>query len=278
MTTDPGSKRAIADARPDDPMAAQAPCDREQAELAELASVQAELGHALRLRDEFMALVAHELRTPLSVLALEGRVRQHKLAAGDAAFFAPENLARMFERDQRQVRGLARLVDDMLDVARIRDGRLAIRRGRCDLAALAGRVVAEVRGRQGDVQVTLEDGGVEVVGEWDEFRLEQVLVNLLDNALRHGAGKPVRVVLGQRPGLATIRVVDQGAGIAPDDQARVFERFARVGEGGRGAGLGLGLYIARQLVEAHGGAIAVESVPGEGATFSVSLPTAGSAA
>jgi signal transduction histidine kinase len=247
---------------------------RQQALVAELQTAQTELERALRMRDEFMSMVVHELRTPLSVLAMEVRVRQHQVAAGNTAYFTPENLSKMFERDQRQVRSLTRLIDDMLDVSQIQHGKLSIRRGTCDLGALLRRVVAEVQGQRSDVPITLKADGVEVAGEWDEFRLEQVVVNLLTNALRYGAGKPIRVELEQLPGAAAIRVSDQGVGIAPDDQARVFERFVRVGERTRAPGLGLGLYITRQLVEAHGGTISVESTLGEGSTFTVALPTA----
>jgi len=247
---------------------------RQQALVAELQATQIELEGALRMRDEFMSMVVHELRTPLSVLAMEVRVRQHQVAAGNTTFFSPENLSRMFERDQRQVRSLTRLIDDMLDVSQIQHGKLSIRRGACDLAAMMRRVVAEVQGQRSDVPITLKADGVDVVGEWDEFRLEQVVVNLLTNALRYGAGKPIRVELDQLPGAATIRVSDQGVGIAPDDKARVFEQFVRVGDRSRIPGLGLGLYITRQLVEAHGGTISVESTLGEGSTFTVALPTA----
>jgi len=247
---------------------------RQQSLVAELQDTQIELERALRMRDEFMSMVVHELRTPLSVLAMEVRVRQHQVAAGNSTFFSAENLSRMFERDQRQVRSLTRLIDDMLDVSQIQHGKLSIRRGRCDLAALLRRVVAEVQGQRSDVPITLEADGVDVVGEWDEFRLEQVVVNLLTNALRYGEGKPIRVVLDQLPGAAAIRVTDQGVGIAPDDRARVFEQFVRVGERARTPGLGLGLYITKQLVEAHGGTISVESTLGEGSTFTVALPMA----
>ena len=247
---------------------------RQQALVAELQDTQIELERALRMRDEFMSMVVHELRTPLSVLAMEVRVRQHQVAAGNGTFFSAENLSRMFERDQRQVRSLTRLIDDMLDVSQIQHGKLSIRRGRCDLAAMLRRVVAEVQGQRSDVPITLGTDGADVVGEWDEFRLEQVVVNLLTNALRYGAGKPVRVELEQLPGAAAIRVTDQGVGIAPDDRARVFEQFVRVGDRMRTPGLGLGLYITKQLVEAHGGTISVESTLGEGSTFTVALPIA----
>jgi len=246
---------------------------RQQALVSELQTAQVELKRALQMRDEFMSMVVHELRTPLSVLAMEVRVRQHQVAAQNTAFFAPENLSRMFERDQRQVRSLTRLIDDMLDVSQIQHGKLSIRRARCDLGAMLRRVVAEVQGQRSDVPITLETDGTELEGDWDEFRLEQVVVNLLTNALRYGAGKPIRVTLGELPGAAAIRVSDQGVGIAPEDRARVFEQFVRVGDRLRTPGLGLGLYITKQLVEAHGGTISVESTLGEGSTFTVALPT-----
>jgi signal transduction histidine kinase len=133
-------------------------------------------------------------------------------------------------------------------------------------------VVGEVQGQRSDVPITLEADCVGLVGDWDEFRLEQVVVNLLTNALRYGSGKPIRVELSQLPGAATIRVTDRGVGIAPEDRGRVFEQFVRVGDRLRAPGLGLGLYITRQLVEAHGGTISVESTLGEGSTFTVALP------
>jgi signal transduction histidine kinase len=244
----------------------------QQALVAELQTAQIDLKRALQMRDEFMSMVVHELRTPLSVLAMEVRVRQHQVAAENAAFFAPENLSKMFERDQRQVRSLTRLIDDMLDVSQIQHGKLSIRRGKCDLTAMLKRVVGEVQGQRSDVPITLEADCVGLVGEWDEFRLEQVVVNLLTNALRYGSGKPIRVELSRLPGAAAIRVSDRGVGIAPEDRGRIFEQFVRVGDRLRAPGLGLGLYITRQLVEAHGGTISVESTLGEGSTFTVALP------
>jgi signal transduction histidine kinase len=274
MTTAPDTQRALSG----DLTALEDARRRQLALVAELEAAQAQLERALQLRDEFMAMVAHELRTPLSVLAMEVRLRQHQVATGNTAFFAPENLSKMFERDQRQVRCITRLIDDMLDVSQVRHGRLSIRRGRCDLAAMLRRLVDEMQGQRSDVPITLHGDDAGVLGEWDEFRLEQVLVDLLANALHYGDGKPVRVELEQGPGVATVRVVDQGVGIAPEDRARVFEQFVRVGDSERTRGLGLGLYVARQLVEAHGGTIAIESTPGAGSTFSVSLPLAGAGA
>jgi signal transduction histidine kinase len=246
---------------------------RQQALVSELQTAQVDLKRALQMRDEFMSMVVHELRTPLSVLAMEVRVRQHQIAAENTGFFASDNLSRMFERDQRQVRSLTRLIDDMLDVSQIQHGKLSIRRGACDLSAMLKRVVGEVQGQRSDVPITLKSDCVELMGEWDEFRLEQVVVNLLTNALRYGGGQPILVELSQLPGAAAIRVSDHGVGIAPEDRVRVFEQFVRVGDRMRTPGLGLGLYITKQLVEAHGGTISVESTLGEGSTFTVALPT-----
>ncbi len=250
----------------------------QQALVAELQTAQVDLKRAVQMRDEFMSMVVHELRTPLSVLAMEVRVRQHQVAADNQAFFATPNLTKMFERDQRQVRSLTRLIDDMLDVSQIQHGKLSIRRGRCDLTGMLRRVVAEVQATRSDVQITLAADCAEISGEWDEFRLEQVVVNLLTNALRYGGGKPVSVDLQQLPGAAAIRVSDHGVGIAPEDRGRVFEQFVRVGDRMRTPGLGLGLYITKQLVEAHGGTISVDSTLGEGSTFTVALPTSGAEA
>ncbi len=246
---------------------------RQQALVSELQTAQIDLRRALQMRDEFMSMVVHELRTPLSVLAMEVRVRQHQIAADNATFFATENLSKMFERDQRQVRSLTRLIDDMLDVSQIQHGKLSIRRSKCDLTAMLRRVVAEMQGQRSDVAITLKADCADLHGEWDEFRLEQVVVNLLTNALRYGGGKPVLVELSQLPGAAAIRVSDHGVGIALEDSTRVFEQFVRVGDRLRTPGLGLGLYITKQLVEAHGGTISVESTLGEGSTFTVALPT-----
>lgn len=247
---------------------------RQQALVAELQATQVELKRALQMRDEFMSMVVHELRTPLSVLAMEVRVRQHQVAADNAAFFASENLSKMFERDQRQVRSLTRLIDDMLDASQVTHGKLSIRPCDTDLSALMKRVVAEISAQRPDVPIELRaDEGV--CGDWDEFRLEQVVVNLLTNALRYGAGKPIEVSLVKLPGAVAIKVADHGVGIAEEDRARVFEQFVRVGDRSRAPGLGLGLYITKQLVEAHGGTISVDSTLGQGSTFTVALPTGG---
>ena len=225
-------------------------------------------------RDDFMSMVSHELRTPLNTLYLETQVRKMHLAKGNLKPFTAEQLPTLIERDQRQIQNMVRLIDDMLDVTRLRRDALSIRPKPFDLSALARRVIDNLA-QQADAagsHITL-DAPFEVPGVWDEFRIEQVLTNLLTNALRYGGGKPVKVEVAQNEGLATMSVRDRGIGVAEADQARIFEQFERTDDSRKhAAGLGLGLYITREIVRAHGGTIALESVAGEGSLFEVTLP------
>lgn len=248
--------------------------EQQQALVQQLQCTQRELEHAVRMRDDFMSMVSHELRTPLNTLFLETQVRKLHLSKGNLAPFAPERLPAMIERDQRQIQNMVRLIDDMLDVTRMRSGALSIQPRPVDLSALARGVVeslaqqAEAVGPPIELQALLA-----VEGLWDEFRIEQVLTNLLTNALRYGGGKPIQVEVRQVGALAQMTVRDHGIGIAPEDHERIFEQFERTDDSRRhAAGLGLGLYIAREIVRSHGGEIRLESTPGEGSTFHVDLP------
>lgn len=245
--------------------------------MRELQTTQGELREALRMRDDFMAMAAHELRTPLSTLLLEAHLRTMQLDRGHSALFDAAYLQKMVANDKRQIQSMVRLIDDMLDVSRIRSNTLSIRPAPVELSALLARLVGNLahQATAMGTSITLHAGEL-VKGLWDEFRIEQVVVNLLTNALRYGKGRPVEVWLTPGPGSARIDVRDQGDGIAPEDQQRIFEQFERAVDTGRDAtgGLGLGLYITRQLVEAHGGSISVQSRPGEGSEFSVILPLA----
>lgn len=250
----------------------------------QLQATQSELQRAVRMRDDFMSMVSHELRTPLNTLYLETQVRKLHLAKGNLAPFEPAKLPAMIERDQRQIQNMVRLIDDMLDVTRLRSGALSIQPKPVDLSAMAARVV-ESLGQQAETvgsTITL-NAAAPVLGVWDEFRIEQVLTNLLTNALRYGGGKPVQVDVGAATSGATptafMAVQDGGMGIAPQDQQRIFEQFERTDDSKKKvAGLGLGLYITRQIVRAHGGEIGVESTPGAGAVFRVTLPLESTAA
>ncbi len=238
-----------------------------------LHATQAELERAVRMRDDFMSMVAHELRTPLNTLFLETQLRGMQLDKDNMAFFGQEQLRKMVARDGRQIQSMIRLISDMVDVSRIRSGKLSIRPAQTELAGLLERIVADLEHRADAAGATIAlDAPAPVHGVWDEFRVEQIIVNLLTNALRYGGGKPVTLALFADDGWAHVVVRDQGPGIAADDIARIFDPFERAGNKDVREGLGLGLYIARQLAESHQGRLEVVSAPGQGAAFELSLP------
>lgn len=241
--------------------------------LDELRSTQAELEAAVRMRDDFMSIVSHELKTPLNTLILEVQLRQLQLARNNFSAFSEERLRQMTDKDERQIQSLIRLIDDMLDVSRIRTGKLSIRPTRVDLGRLVASVVDNFAPQMEAAGCALLFQRPEpLIGIWDEFRIEQVLANLLTNAMRYGGGKPVQVSVFAVGEQACIEVRDQGIGIDPKNLERIFQQFERA-EGSEGsAGLGLGLFIAEQIVKAHGGRIQVESEEGLGSLFRVLLP------
>ncbi|PBJ27575.1 Sensor protein TorS [Pseudomonas sp. ACN8] len=245
----------------------------QQALLKQLQNTQLELEQAVRMRDDFMSIVAHEVRTPLNGLILETQLRKMHLARDNAAAFTLDKMHAMVDRDERQIKSLIRLIEDMLDVSRIRTGKLSIRPTRVDLSTLL-RDVLHNFSRQIDAaeaSVSLE-ATQPVIGNWDEFRIEQVISNLLSNALRYGARSPVSVKVYSEGDQALVDVQDQGIGISEANQKRIFQQFERVSAKHTVAGLGLGLFISEQIVAAHGGTITVHSRIGEGALFRVCLP------
>jgi len=260
-------------------MAALERARREQEVLVrELNDTQAELQRSLRMRDEFMSLVAHELRTPLNTLFLETQMRSLQLKRGTMAAFQPEQMETMIRRDERQIKSMIRLIDDMLDVSRMKSGTLSIRPGRVELTSLLERVVNDLglQAQGADTSFVLAPHAP-VEGWWDEFRIEQVVVNLLTNALRYGGGGVVEISVHDEDctpagGQVRIDVRDHGKGISPDFIERIFEPYERGAKNGETKGLGLGLYISRQLAASHGGKLTVQSTPGQGATFSLILP------
>ncbi|MGV8890223.1 MAG: hybrid sensor histidine kinase/response regulator [Pseudomonas sp.] len=245
----------------------------QEALLKQLQSTQLELEQAVRMRDDFMSIVAHEVRTPLNGLILETQLRKMHLARDNAAAFALDKMHAMVDRDERQIKSLIRLIEDMLDVSRIRTGKLSIRPTRFDLSALVRGLLQNFAPQidAAECSVTL-DAEQPVVGNWDEFRIEQVVSNLLTNALRYGAKSPINVKVYSESGQARVDVRDLGIGISEENQKRIFQQFERVTAKHAVAGLGLGLFISEQIVAAHGGFITVESRIGEGALFRVCLP------
>ncbi|PWB31020.1 hybrid sensor histidine kinase/response regulator [Pseudomonas sp. SDI] len=241
--------------------------------LAQLEVARGELEHAVRMRDDFMSIVSHEVRTPLNGLILETQLRKLHLARDNADAFSLDKMRAMVERDERQINSLIRLIEDMLDVSRIRTGKLSIRPSSFDLSQLVSGLLENFAAQAAAAECSLSlEAAQPVLGVWDEFRIEQVIANLLSNALRYGRKGPVQVRVREVQGLACVEVRDFGIGISEANQQRIFQQFERVSSSQSTAGLGLGLYISEQIVLAHGGSISVSSVEGEGATFIVRLP------
>ena len=239
----------------------------------ELQAAKSELQRAVTMRDDFMSLIAHELRNPLNSVYLQAQLRRKMLSSPRPP--DPQAMIKMVERDERQIRSMVRLLDDMLDVSRARTGNLAIVPGPFDLAASARAVVEAIQAQAEGSGVSLTLAAPDTLPlTGDEFRVEQVITNLLTNALRYGQRKPIAVTVGTREHEleAFVSVRDQGMGIAEADQERIFEQFERTDGVSQIAGLGLGLFIARQIAQAHQGRLEVRSAPGEGAEFILSLP------
>ena len=228
---------------------------------------------AVRLRDEFLSIASHELKTPLTSMQLAVQTLQRTIRRGQMP--TPERLADRLGIVEDQSKRLTRLINELLDISRITAGRLELERTPTDLAALTRHVAEQFREELALVGCPLTlHAETPVVGTWDPARIEQVITNLLTNSMKYGKGQPIEVTVDCVDESARLQVRDEGIGIAPEHLERIFERFERAVAPGRFGGMGLGLYISRQIVAAHGGTIRAASRPGQGATFTVTLPLA----
>ncbi|MGK3992145.1 AAA family ATPase [Sorangium sp. So ce1024] len=237
------------------------------------ARLYAEAQEAIARRDEFLLVASHELKTPLTSLLMQAQLLERQLRRRERAELSPERLEGTIQILNRQLARLGRLVDELLDVTRMSAGRLTLTRALVDLAALAREVVERMSQQLTNAGCPTELALDEpVVGHWDPSRVEQVLINLVSNAAKYGAGSLIHVGVRREADRAVLVVRDHGIGVPESDQARIFERFERAVSVRNFGGLGLGLYIVRWIVTAHGGTIRVDSKPGAGATFIVELP------
>ncbi|MGA9519942.1 MAG: ATP-binding protein [Myxococcaceae bacterium] len=232
---------------------------------------RAEAQEALRLREEFIAIASHELRAPLTTLRLQLGAMERIVCKQEAEGIS-ERLPKRIEAAIRQIDRMSRLIGNLLDLTRITAGKLSLEPESFDLSALMGDLVetfGQSAARAGCKLALHAEGPV--TGTWDRLRIEQVATNLLSNALKYGTGHPIEVFVSQEGDKARLEVRDHGRGIPQEDLERIFERYERAMARDK-AGLGLGLFISRQIVEAHGGTIGVTSEIGSGSTFTVQLP------
>jgi signal transduction histidine kinase len=243
-------------------------------DITERKQTEEAIQQAVRLRDEFLSVASHELKTPLTSLSLRLQLLAREAQSQPASPFVTR-VGTQVEAGRKQVQRLADLVGDLLDVARISSGKMQLHWEPVDFAAVVREVVARMEPQAAKAEAPLTVEVPEALeGTSDRMRLEQVAENLLTNAIKYGAGQPILVRMEATSERVTLTVRDRGIGIAPEHQARIFERFERAVSDRNYGGLGLGLYITRTLVQAMGGDIGVQSAPGQGATFTVNLPRA----
>lgn len=254
---------------------------RMREEVATLQAIETSLKQSIRARDEFLSIASHELRTPLTPLQIQiSTLERHANGIAkdaDAAAWLKKRL----DNVRRQSERLNRLVDDLLDLSGVVSGEIALQLGDVDLVAIVHDVVKhfETTGavRRSGCEVRVH-AATPVVGCWDRDRLEQLTASLVSNALKYGAGSPIDIAVTEEGRIASLAVADRGIGISSDAQSRIFERFERFERATSArhyGGFGAGLYVARQVAQALGGSIEIESALGAGATFRVSLPLDG---
>jgi signal transduction histidine kinase len=230
-----------------------------------------ELRAAVRARDEFVAIAAHELRNPITPILIQ--IGLLHAAANDPNRCRPELIAPRVARLELAIQEFVRRSTVLLDVSRIASGNSRVDLADVDLSALVDRVISRAtlaaQRARCRLHAEVQEG---VIGMWDPMALEQVTENLLTNAIKFGAGKPVTVILRADDQAAQIIVRDQGIGISEEDRARIFQRFERAVTQREHGGFGIGLWLANQMITAMAGTISVESAPGQGTSFTVTLP------
>lgn len=235
---------------------------------------EAALKEALFYRDEFFSIASHELKTPLTSLKLNCQIFKRFSEKNGADAYNKERVDRLVTTTDQQVSRLVRLVDDMLDISRIRTGKLSFTKEEINLSELLQEVLERLSPqfleyKSGSPRIEIVES-IRMMG--DRLRIEQVISNLISNALKYGRGNPIEVRLTKYDKVAKLTVSDKGIGIAPEFIDKVFLRFQRAVPASEVSGLGLGLYIAKQIVEAHDGTIGLHSKLNEGSTFYVEFP------
>lgn len=233
-----------------------------------------ELRQAVVARDEFLSIASHELKTPLTSLKLQSQLHHRLITRNNPLAYSPERVNELVFQTERQVMRLTRLVDDMLDVSRIRTGRMVIVRSQfniCDLIHETLKSLHDQFTNSSYEPPVLQDCDLILVS-WDRMRIEQVLINLFTNAIRYGEKKPIGIKLHDKGESVRIEVIDHGMGVAEDAKEKIFNRFERDVNANEVSGLGLGLFIVNQIAMAHNGLAWVEDNKPQGSRFILELP------
>jgi signal transduction histidine kinase len=228
---------------------------------------------ALEARSEFLSIASHELKTPIAALSLQLQVAERKLQAKpDRNAYETEQLA-FLGKTGLQISRLVQIVEQLLDVSRIDRRMVSLQFEEIDLTDfirhIVDRLESNLKAAGCSVSLHLQKG---LFCKWDVLRFEQVFENLLSNATKYASGKPIQIESKEANGIIEIAIRDNGPGIDKSKQTQIFERFIRANSSPQIKGLGLGLFITRQIIEAHGGTIWVESKPGEGTSFLMKIP------
>jgi PAS domain S-box-containing protein len=237
-----------------------------------LKDAQTSLEKSLKARDEFLSIASHELKTPLTVLKLENQSLRRRFDQGRLGPITEDKLISMVDTNITQIKKLTRLVDDMLDLTRIQSGKLTFSSDNVLLSVVLKELVARMNHQllEAGCPVTLNVNSEKTLSV-DRFRIEQVFINILTNAMRYAKGAPIEISIDLLDGKERISIKDRGIGIAQENLELVFDRFERAVDANEISGLGLGLYICKQIIAGHGGKIWVESELGKGSTFFIEL-------
>lgn len=236
-----------------------------------------ELEETIHMRDEFLSIASHELKTPLTSLYLHQQVLRKRLEKKDnLPIVVDTQMTSGIKKAEEASKRLVHLLDDLLDISRIRVGILKIDKQDTDLVQIIQRVIESFSPEMKRSGITLSffTNVPSIIGLWDPVRIEQVITNLVSNALKYGEQKPIEIDLKMNQETKSLRLIvkDQGMGISRELIPKIFQRFERAVPSGKIGGLGLGLYIVQQIIQAHGGYVYVESELGKGSTFIVQLP------
>lgn len=239
----------------------------------ELKASRGKLENAVRARDELLSVCSHELRTPVASMKLQTQMTKRNLSKGDPLALSPERMKKLVEQADRQLDRLVRLIEEMLDFSRVQAGRLKLHLETVELATLIKEIVErfepQAQAANCDLKVNITKP---ITGRWDPIRLEQLVTNLLGNAIKYAAGKPIQISLEQNDFGARLSVKDEGIGIDRENFERIFEPYERAVSLSNFSGLGMGLYISKKVVDSHRGRIGLTSEVGKGSIFTVELP------